>query len=156
MNPSSGDPFPETETAFHGSALSITARALTVVMVLVCVAPLVTACFLQPASAGLGTHQQLGLPPCSMRFLLGIRCPACGMTTSWAHFVRGAWLASLQSNAAGFLLAALNCGLIFAGVIAIIRGQKPSPPLLRRFAYLAVAAGGVALIDWVARLAGYL
>lgn len=137
-------------------ALSRSARLAVLVLVLLCATPLVTACFLQPASAGLGTHQQLGLPPCSMRFLLGIRCPACGMTTSWAHFVRGSWPASVQSNSAGFLLAVLNCCLVVAGMVAIYRGEKPSPAMQRRFAYLLVAAGGIAVLDWAARLAGYL
>ena len=60
---------------------------------------------LTPDPNGLGTHHQLGLPRCSVRDLFGIRCPSCGMTTSWAHMVRGQVLASVRANAGGALLA---------------------------------------------------
>src|SRR5687768_15883893 len=43
---------------------------------------LVVASMLQPDSRGMGTHEQLGMPPCTFLFLTGIRCPSCGMTTS--------------------------------------------------------------------------
>ena len=50
--------------------------------------PLGAAVRLQPAREGLGTHQQLGLPPCTFRVLFDRPCPSCGMSTSWAHLVR--------------------------------------------------------------------
>ncbi len=40
---------------------------------------------LQPDSRRLGTHEPLGLPPCSIRSLIGLRCPTCGMTIAWAN-----------------------------------------------------------------------
>ncbi len=43
---------------------------------------------LHPADKGVGTHQQLGLPPCFFLSFTGIPCPACGLTTSFAHTVR--------------------------------------------------------------------
>lgn len=64
--------------------------------------------WLKPMPSGLGTHQQLGLPPCSARLLFDLRCPACGMTTSWAHFVRGQWMRSCSASVGGFSLAVMN------------------------------------------------
>jgi uncharacterized protein DUF2752 len=53
----------------------------------------------------MGTHRQLGLPPCTFRDKLGMPCPSCGMTTSFAFLVRGDLWNSLRANAVGTLLA---------------------------------------------------
>ncbi len=107
---------------------------------------------LDPAEKGLGTHQQLGLPPCSLRLLAGIRCPACGMTTSWSYFARGNWLASINTNAGGFLLALL-CILMTVLAAQVVRfGRLPSP---RVQAWLTMSGAGVlavTLVDWIIRL----
>ncbi|MCS6977955.1 MAG: DUF2752 domain-containing protein [Gemmatales bacterium] len=64
------------------------------------------AAWLRPSSAGLGTHRQLGLPPCSFYIVTGgVPCPSCGMTTSFCHLVRGQILESLRANPVGTLLA---------------------------------------------------
>jgi hypothetical protein len=63
------------------------------------------AVWLRPDPRGVGTHQQLGLPPCSFHFFLRVPCPSCGMTTSFAALVRGQVSASLKANAVGTLLA---------------------------------------------------
>jgi phosphotransferase system glucose/maltose/N-acetylglucosamine-specific IIC component len=55
--------------------------------------------------ATMGTHQQLGLPPCNFVRLTGLPCPSCGMTTSFALLVRGDLMNSLRANAVGTLLA---------------------------------------------------
>jgi len=54
----------------------------------------------------MATHRQLGLPPCNFVILTGKPCPSCGMTTSFALFIRGDLRASLQANWVGTLLAA--------------------------------------------------
>ncbi len=43
---------------------------------------------LQPDPRGMGTHQQLGMPPCTMYQFTGLPCPTCGVTTAFAHIVR--------------------------------------------------------------------
>src|SRR5207302_1856701 len=50
---------------------------------------LATARMLSPDDRGHGTHEQLGLPPCTFYLTFGRPCPACGMTTSWAWLLRG-------------------------------------------------------------------
>ncbi len=80
-------------------------RAILLFTGLVLVALLITAALLPPSKTGMGTHQQLGLPPCSVVMIFGSRCPACGMTTSWAHLMRGQVLQSAHANTGGMLLA---------------------------------------------------
>ncbi len=63
------------------------------------------AAFLEPDPSGMGTHQQLGFPPCSSTIWFGVRCPACGMTTSWALLMDGLILQALHTNVGGVLLA---------------------------------------------------
>jgi hypothetical protein len=65
---------------------------------------LATAWTLTPTAEGFGTHQQLGLPPCTFTQWFGRRCPSCGMTTSWAYLTQGQVLAALSANAGGTLL----------------------------------------------------
>ncbi len=66
---------------------------------------LITARCLVPDNAGFGTHQQLGLPPCTSIALFGVPCPSCGMTTSWSLATRGELLAAARINCGGLLLA---------------------------------------------------
>lgn len=62
---------------------------------------------LTPDPRGFGTHQRLGLPPCTFQAVVDIPCPTCGMTTSFSHFIRGEMVASVEAHPAGFLLAGL-------------------------------------------------
>ncbi len=80
-------------------------RALLLLSGCGAIALLLTAASLTPDERGIGTHQQLGLGPCTVRQLWGIRCPACGMTTSWSQVTKGQLFAGLQANVSGVLLA---------------------------------------------------
>jgi hypothetical protein len=51
-------------------------HALLLLGVLVMVA---VGLYLTPDPAGHGTHQQLGLPPCTIYYLTGRPCPSCGL-----------------------------------------------------------------------------
>jgi len=60
----------------------------------------------------MGTHQLMGLPPCTFYQLSGLPCPSCGMTTSFALLIRGDIGNSLRANAVGTMLAVLCLALI--------------------------------------------
>jgi len=68
---------------------------------------LAAAVVLEPAARGYGTHEALGLPPCTFVMLFDRRCPSCGMTTSWARLLRGNVVGSLGANPGGTLLCLL-------------------------------------------------
>lgn len=90
-----------------------TIRLRALALFAVCVAVMVLAAGLAPDARGLGTHQQLGLPPCSLVVLTGLPCPTCGMTTAFAHAARGQFAAAWLAQPAGLMLA---LGIIaFAG-----------------------------------------
>lgn len=110
---------------------------------------------LHPAVNGLGTHQQLGLPPCSFRVLWAIPCPACGMTTSWVHFVRGDWAASAAVNLGGFLLALGGMAVSGLFLQAAWRGILPGLAAQRWITLAAVFTAVVTITDWGRRLVGW-
>ena len=96
-------------------ALAVTALVMTSL--------LVTAAVLDPSPAGMGTHEQLGLKPCYFPEKLGIPCPACGMTTSWAHLMNGNVRASAEVNLGGFLLAATSLFCVPWFIVSAIKGH---------------------------------
>src|SRR5262249_29719492 len=66
---------------------------------------------------------QLGLPPCSFKVITGMPCPSCGMTTSFALFVRGDLWDSVQANFAGTFLA-IMCFLYVPWAVGSIWRDK--------------------------------
>jgi hypothetical protein len=114
---------------------------------------LMIAVLLQPDSQGFGTHQQLGLPPCTFVLLYGRRCPACGMTTSWSHLVRGEIPSALAANVGGTLLGGIALLLAPWAVVCAVRGRwwlvQPNDALIL---CLVVLVSVVTLGDWVTRI----
>ncbi len=111
------------------------------------------AAWLRPSPLGLGTHQQLGLPPCTMRMVFHLRCPSCGMTTSWSHLMHGNVLGSLKANTGGALLGltALVMGPWLAA--SGLRGRWLwGPPHELTVLGVAALVVVVTLADWCVRL----
>ena len=98
-------------------------RIALVALALVLLALLVTAGTLSPDERGHGTHQQLGLPPCTFSVIFQRPCPACGMTTSWAWLLRGEIGRALAANAGGTLLAGLSLIGVPWLLVSALRGR---------------------------------
>jgi hypothetical protein len=101
----------------------------------------------------MGTHQQLGLPPCTSVQWFGIRCPSCGMTTSWSHLVRGNVLSAFRVNAGGALLgaAALVCSPWL--LVSAARGRwLMAPPHEGVTLAVGLTIVTVTVIDWALRV----
>jgi uncharacterized protein DUF2752 len=116
-------------------------------------AALLLASQLRPDPRGWGTHEQLGLPPCTLLALTGTRCPACGMTTSWAHFTHGRLADALRVSATGTLLAGVAFVVgVTASVVAVRGRQVAWQPRETQVAVAALALAGVILFEWAVRL----
>jgi hypothetical protein len=116
------------------------------------VAGFVVAAWLPPDPRGYGTHQRLGLPPCTMMMLFNRPCPGCGMTTCFAHFVRGQFRDAARANPAGLFMAVTCAGLVPWCWISAVRGRylgvdEPWAPL----AILLASWGFVGLVVWMFR-----
>jgi hypothetical protein len=106
----------------------------------------------------MGTHQQLGIPPCTFYDVTRVPCPSCGMTTGISHLVRGDVWEAIQANAAGTILGfcAAAVGVWFAVSAATGRrlGAADYPLLLAKmmtvFLVVFFVGWGVQLaIRWV-------
>jgi hypothetical protein len=114
---------------------------------------LLLAGWLRPDPRGWGTHEQLGLPRCLLLALSGMRCPACGMTTAWAHFARGQWFAAVQTHVSGTLLAALALVIAAGAVIVAASGRRLSwQPSEWTLAAALAALAGMVVVEWIVRL----
>lgn len=110
--------------------LSWPERALSLAISSGCLVVLVLALWIQPSHGGVGSHRELGLRECSLLSRTGMPCPTCGMTTSFAHFVRGDLAASFYVQPMGAVFSLLTAmGFWGAGYIAVT--GRPAHRLLR-------------------------
>ena len=118
--------FPARET-WALPVLSRCVRGILVVIALGLAVVFAIAIQLDPYQGGepwrMGTHTQLGLPPCTFKTLTGLPCPSCGMTTSFALLVRGDVINSARANFVGTLLAVVCLLAIPWGVTSLVRGR---------------------------------
>ena len=136
-----------------GTPLRRAARGLLAAWGLFLVAGFGLAASLEPDDRGFGTHQRLGLPPCTTRTLFGVPCPSCGMTTSFSNFVRGRFLQSAQANATGLLLA-IVCAVQLPWIaVSVARGRLIGVWRPERLALAVVLPlGTFCLAEWLLRL----
>lgn len=141
------------DVPFAGYPVSPSGRVLLGLWSLFLVAGFALACSLKPDPRGYGTHQGLGLPPCSFQILFDINCPSCGSTTCFSHFVRGNWVAAAQSNIAAFCLALVCAAMIPWSWYAVWRGRlwKIEQPATACVWLLAVLCG-LSLVQWIVRM----
>ena len=130
------------------------ARMVGLLVVGGAVAILGVAGWLEPDPSGTGTHRQLGIAACAAEVITGYPCPTCGMTTAFAHTVRGQWISAFHAQPAGFALAlatvvagALALGVLVTGRVWGVNWYRIKP----RTVTLTVL--GVLLAGWVYKIA---
>jgi Protein of unknown function (DUF2752) len=114
---------------------------------------LIVASLLQPDASGYGTHQQLGLPPCTSVVILGMRCPACGMTTSWSLLLHGRITEAAGTNLGGMMIAIIALAYLPASCYFTVVGKST------RDGWFSLALGicllvavAVSVIQWLGRM----
>ena len=127
-----------------------TARLLAAAVTVAALALLTVAACLHPDAAGLGTHQQLNLPPCGFYERTGYPCPTCGMTTSFALTVRGRLIQAFATQPAG-TTAALAVMIVAAIAGYVAATGRSIEKLIFRINYnaLLITAAAIIIAAWL-------
>jgi hypothetical protein len=115
---------------------------------------LVLARSLHPDSRGFGTHEQLGLPPCGWLALTDLPCPACGLTTAFAHMARGDLTGAWSAHVFGVVLFGLVTLAVPVCAWAGLRGVPlRAVPVLRHLPRTLPVLLLLWMGSWLARVA---
>ena len=122
-----------------------------------CAAMMALALYLHPDpfGIGMGTHQELGLPPCGWQQHLGIPCPTCGCTTAVSYFAHAHPLKSFLTQPFGFAVALIATLLLPLTLWGIVTGQWKGPSTFKLAWYWPWwTYGSIALLAlaWVYKL----
>ncbi|RMH25002.1 MAG: DUF2752 domain-containing protein [Planctomycetota bacterium] len=129
-------------------------RAAGAVVALGALAVLVVAAWLRPDPSGHGTHEQLGMLPCTWAAVLDKPCPTCGMTTSFAYAAHGDLLGAVAAQPFGALLALMTAAAFWGGLHVAATGSMLGRLAGRLFTARAMwLAGGLALAAWAYKIA---
>ncbi len=120
-------PLPETEaSAGAWFVLTRTERRSAALAALGIIGVFAVAAILTPDARGVGTHQQLGLPPCMTETVLGVPCPFCGMTTSFSYMAHGQVVEAVMVQPAGALGFIIAAALALGFSTAVATGAAPT------------------------------
>jgi hypothetical protein len=139
-----------------GSVARNADRAVWSLLLCTALGVLVLARLLTPALSGVGTHEQLGLPPCGILALTGWPCPACGLTTAFAHLAHFQPVAAVTANPMGLPLFLGTFLFVPAALRALWRGQTlvafidavEADKWALRFVIAALLVWGARLLAW--------
>src|SRR5688500_16584743 len=106
-------------------------RSAAAIVLFATVALLAMAAWLSPDRSGLGTHHQLGLPPCNWVTAAGVPCPTCGMTTAFAAAADGDLLSSFRAQPFGCVLAIATAAAAVIAAFVTATGSAVGGHLLR-------------------------
>lgn len=108
-----------------------------------CWALVVTATMLTPQQGGYGTHEQLGLPPCSTLARTGYPCPSCGLTTAVSAAAHGQVITAVRAQPFGLVIFAAAVLLGVAATVEFVSGRDVLSRIRPRWWWLGAAAGGL-------------
>ena len=110
--------------------------------------------WLTPDPRGVGTHQQLGLPPCFTLTALHIPCPFCGMTTAFSAMAHGQFARAFITQPAGALIFIATLGGAAGLLVMALSGRIPAGVMARPWRNRGLALSAVILIlAWLYKIA---
>ena len=74
------------------------------------------------------------------------------MTTSWAHFANGSFVAAAHANLGGMLLAVYSLSCIALACRMTFTGQLPNNRTIQNSTVLLGTIASITLIEWAVRL----
>lgn len=111
------------------------------------------AVYLDASPNGVGTHRQLGLPPCGMYAATGVPCATCGMTTAFSHAAHGRLIDSFTTQPAGALLALATAMALLISAWALVTGMSLTPLASTVWRPRTVFAGAaVVIVAWIYKI----
>ena len=113
---------------------------------------------LTPNNKGVGTHHQLGLPPCGFLTATGIPCPTCGCTTAVSNFAHGRLISSFTTQPFGFLVGLLAACVVPLSLIGMATGRWLGPtPFWLSWHWRWWVYGGLMylLVAWIFKIVSY-
>jgi hypothetical protein len=133
--------------------LNVGERVAAGFLACVCLALLIVAARLDPEPAGVGTHMQLGLPPCGWVAKYNRPCVMCGMTTAFAEAAHARPVASFLTQPAGALGALGVAAGFWGGLVAAFSGARVDRLLANMLRPRSVLVlGMVVLAAWIYKL----
>lgn len=110
---------------------------------------LVLALATDPDPRGHGTHEQLGLQPCSWARVHGEPCPTCGVTTAASLLVHLQPIASFSTHPFGATLALLLAVFVVLGFVHAGRGESLVARSARwPWAWISLSLVALLLASW--------
>ena len=114
---------------------------------------LALATLVSPAAEGFGTHEQLGLRPCSSMKYLGIPCPGCGVTTSVALTLEGRLEQAFLTQPFGLVVVLAGALWIPWAAVGHLCGRDLGADVARLARKpLLIALGAALTASWIYKL----
>lgn len=123
-----------------------------------CVSMLGMGVYLTPSSDGLGTHQELHLPPCGWLTAFGIPCPTCGCTTAVSYFSHGHLIRSFLTQPFGFVVGLLGAVLVPLCLMGMVTGSWVGPSMFWlgwHWRYWVFGTLGILVLSWIYKIIIY-
>ncbi len=143
----------DANAAVRSSSRTFRRRLIALVVGLATAGVLAVAAWLEPASHGVGTHEQLGLPACGWVIVAGMPCPTCGMTTSFAHAADGHFLRAFLTQPMGCLLAIATAMALIVALHVLVTGSALGLVFARLWTRRSGwALAGLVVLSWTYKI----